>query len=1002
MKSTLRWSGAARAFAALVCAFGFAAVAAGSAFGKLELVPRPAWEPNGSVLSLARVGDTVFLGGEFTYVGPHTGSGAALVKSSGRPDPLFPKVEGGVVRAVEPDGAGGVYLGGSFRSVGGLPRYGLAHVLADGRVDSAFAPPVSTDPDPVTSRDLWIVLALELDGGRLYVGGEFRFISGTERQGLAAVATDSGAVLPWNPNHTGSVWDIEVGNSAVYVASNGGYVVEGTFVPGRGVAELDPVSARPSSWAPDPPLHGAEALAIGGSTLYVGGRLIGPQPTTEVYSLAAFDTGTHDPLAWSPPVMQGSVRQLLVSGSTLYVRGDFVSPRYGLAAVNRTTGALLPFDSGSDRGVSALALDGAGLVAGRSSSDPSGVWSFGIELLDPSTGASSGLVATTEDWVHALASLGPLIVAGGEFRSVAGVRRRNLAAVDIHTGEATALNVPVTGVHDARVYALTVVGSTVFLGGIFTSVGGVPRTALAAIDAASGTVRPWAPPLGCPSGCLPAVTRLATDGTSIFFVGEFETVSAAARPGIAAVTTAGALTDFAPEPAPFPFSSGRRISAIAADAGRVYIGGEFGRINNVEQPYLAALHPSNGSLLPWNPAVDGPVTAITPTTDRVFIAGRFARIGSQYQPMLASVDTLTGGFDVAFQPEVSTIVDAITLAGPQVVIAAAGGYINGRTVQGVVGIDRSNGALSIPSGAGAIATSMLATSADGWLGVAHLSGYRSFTANATPGGDSPAPPAPPSGGGGGGGGGGSLIPPDFALTIGHNPTNVSAGDSLTYTFAIRNKTNGTGVGMNLPFTLPTQVEFQTALVERGNGCRQVNGQNYNCFLDFLGGFQSTTVRVIVRVRENGELRLAGAVTSANSDGDPTDNATSYTFTAGPQAPLTPPATPTPPAAPKNLNKTGTPRADVIRGGKGNDTLRGLAGNDRIYGGTGNDRLFGGLGNDRLEGHKGRDLLDSGPGADRLEARDGMRDTIVCGGGRDVVIADRIDVVGNSCEIIHRR
>jgi CSLREA domain-containing protein len=263
------------------------------------------------------------------------------------------------------------------------------------------------------------------------------------------------------------------------------------------------------------------------------------------------------------------------------------------------------------------------------------------------------------------------------------------------------------------------------------------------------------------------------------------------------------------------------------------------------------------------------------------------------------------------------------------------------------------------------------------------------------------PPPPPGGGGGGGGGGGSLIPPDFDLTIGANPAAVSAGESFTYMFVIRNKTNGMGTGMNLSFTLPDRVEYQAALVERGNGCRQSSGQSYVCFLDFLGGFQVTTVRVIVRVRENGELRLTGAVSSVNSDGNPLDNAASYVFTAGPVAPLTPPTTPTQPAAPKNVTRIGTAGPDVLRGGLGNDTLRGLGGNDRLFGGSGNDRLFGGAGNDRLEGHKGRDLLEGGLGNDTIVARDKSFDTIRCGAGRDTVTADRNDKVAKDCETVRR-
>jgi uncharacterized delta-60 repeat protein len=278
-----------------------------------------------------------------------------------------------------------------------------------------------------------------------------------------------------------------------------------------------------------------------------------------------------------------------------------------------------------------------------------------------------------------------------------------------------------------------------------------------------------------------------------------------------------------------------------------------------------------------------------------------------------------------------------------------------------------------------------------------------FLASGTPACAAPPPPPPPPGGGGGGGGG---VPPDFTLTIGHSPTNPAVGETFTYTFVIANKTNGMGTGMHLAFQLPTQLEFVTAQYERGNGCRPnpVQPEWQVCFLDFMSGFMSTTVRAVVRVRQPGELRLNAHIAMVERDANPADNAASYTFTPGPQAPLTPPTTPIPPAgpaAPKNVTKTGTSRPDVIRGGRGHDALRGLGGNDRLYGGSGNDRLFGGAGNDRLEGHKGRDVLDAGPGRDTIHARDKAVDTIRCGAGRDVVIADRNDKVAKDCETVRR-
>jgi hypothetical protein len=43
-----------------------------------------------------------------------------------------------------------------------------------------------------------------------------------------------------------------------------------------------------------------------------------------------------------------------------------------------------------------------------------------------------------------------------------------------------------------------------------------------------------------------------------------------------------------------------------------------------------------------------------------------------------------------------------------------------------------------------------------------------------------------------------------------------------------------------------------------------------------------------------------------------------------------------------------------------------------------------------------------PRPDRIDAVNGIRDTIRCGAGRDIVVADRDDVVANDCEVVTRR
>lgn len=80
--------------------------------------------------------------------------------------------------------------------------------------------------------------------------------------------------------------------------------------------------------------------------------------------------------------------------------------------------------------------------------------------------------------------------------------------------------------------------------------------------------------------------------------------------------------------------------------------------------------------------------------------------------------------------------------------------------------------------------------------------------------------------------------------------------------------------------------------------------------------------------------------------------------------------------------TGTNRADSIFGGAGNDRLRGRGGNDFIHGGTGRDTVVAEGGDDRIA----------------LQG-DAATDSVACGSGRDIVNAERSDVVARDCEVV---
>jgi Gametolysin peptidase M11 len=57
---------------------------------------------------------------------------------------------------------------------------------------------------------------------------------------------------------------------------------------------------------------------------------------------------------------------------------------------------------------------------------------------------------------------------------------------------------------------------------------------------------------------------------------------------------------------------------------------------------------------------------------------------------------------------------------------------------------------------------------------------------------------------------------------------------------------------------------------------------------------------------------------------------------------------------------------------------------------------------RLQGRPGPDVLRGGPGNDTLLARDRSRDSVRCGRGLDLVLADRRDAVARDCEVVKLR
>src|SRR5215213_3171881 len=82
-----------------------ATLSAGTASGALSPTPLASVSVEGTVNAMLRTGDSLYLGGSFASVTPWVGSAIALDAQGEPTAPVFPKIEGGGVRAIVSDGA---------------------------------------------------------------------------------------------------------------------------------------------------------------------------------------------------------------------------------------------------------------------------------------------------------------------------------------------------------------------------------------------------------------------------------------------------------------------------------------------------------------------------------------------------------------------------------------------------------------------------------------------------------------------------------------------------------------------------------------------------------------------------------------------------------------------------------------------------------------------------------------------------------------------------------
>ncbi len=633
----------------------------------LPSAPDPTYVTNGPVHAIARTADTIYIGGRFDRVGPRTGPGVEVgldgVRTPGLPEiagtgPTSTFGAGGVVNSVVPDGTGGWYVAGLFSHVGGVPRSNLAHIRADRSVDPAFAPAPNE-----------MVETIVLSGTTLYAAGPFTSVSGTPRNRLAAISTLTGAVTSFNPDADGPI-------SALQLSPDGTTLyVGGRFTRVGGLPRLAIAALRTANGTAVPTFNPnatgtsgngvVEALALSGSTLYVGGSFssVGGQPKTNLAALTV--GGPLDGLAiaaFDPQPSRsgcaacGSVATLTAYGSTVFVGGMFDTiggqPRSYLAALNGADGSATAFNPSPNGNVRDLAVAGSTLYVGGTFRSIAGAPSIGGQprnytaVLNIADGTATAFDPDTNGMVQTVAVSGSAVFLGGFFSSVGGVVRDGLAALSAVDGTVLPFAPSLAGVNGGTpvVYTIALAGSTAYIGGFFGSVGGQPRSSLAAVDAVAGTVLPWNPSAGH-NGSAGVVDVVAVADDDVYVGGAYTRLGGQVRNALGSVdAVTGAVTDWAPDP-------NSEVAALVVADDVVYVGGYFTTIGGETRNKVAAIGRTTGSPTPWHPDLTalGNVLAIAVSGPNVYLGGNFTSVHGVARHNLAAVSA-SDATPTAFDP----------------------------------------------------------------------------------------------------------------------------------------------------------------------------------------------------------------------------------------------------------------------------------------------------------------------------------------------------------------
>jgi uncharacterized delta-60 repeat protein len=231
--------------------------------------------------------------GKVLVGGAFPGHGIARLNADGSLDGTFNGGAAvsvfGYVSSVALQSDGKVLVGGGFSEVNGSNRNAIARLNANGTLDENFTPDLG-----INFSDYPVVgsLVVQTDG-RVFVGGSFSTVNGTNRNGIARLNANGSLDVSFNPGAGVTGGDYPLVKSIV-VQSNGNVLIGGSFTTVNGAARPQVARLYGDSVAP--------SLNIARS----GALMILSWPVTALSFQLQENTDLSLPNSWSP-VAQAAV-----------------------------------------------------------------------------------------------------------------------------------------------------------------------------------------------------------------------------------------------------------------------------------------------------------------------------------------------------------------------------------------------------------------------------------------------------------------------------------------------------------------------------------------------------------------------------------------------------------------------------------------------------------------------------------------------------------------------